>query len=158
VGGTIRAIAKLDMKRKGYPLRLLHNYAMSAKDVDAILKLLKGKSRGEITRTGVSDSRSDLVLPGVTALKTVMEVLGTERLRISHSGIREGLLYRDILKTKGKPLDMSVSNMMNFYGVNVRHARDVESIALSLFGILSKRHGGGEEERKLLSVAPCSMT
>jgi len=153
VGGTIRAIAKLDMKRKGYPLKLLHNYAMSAKDVDAILKLLKGKSRGEITRMGVSDSRSDLVFPGVTALKTVMDILGAERLRISHSGIREGLLYRDILKIKGEPLDMSVSNMMNFYGVNVRHARDVESIALSLFDILSKRYGGGEEERRLLSVA-----
>lgn len=153
VGGTIRAIAKLDMKRKGYPLKLLHNYAMSARDVDAISKLLRGKSRDEITRMGVSDSRSDLVLPGVTALKTVMDVLGTERLRISHSGIREGILYRDILKTKGEPLDMGVSNMMNFYGVNARHARDVESIALSLFDILSKRHGGGEEERRLLSVA-----
>jgi exopolyphosphatase/guanosine-5'-triphosphate,3'-diphosphate pyrophosphatase len=153
VGGTIRAIAKLDMKRKGYPLKLLHNYTMSAKDVDAILKLLKGKSRGEIIRMGVSDDRSDLVLPGVTALKIVMDALGTEELRISHTGIREGMLYRDILKIKGAPLDMSVSDMMNFYGVNVGHARNVESIALNLFDILRKRHGGGEEERKLLSVA-----
>ncbi|MDY6985503.1 MAG: Ppx/GppA phosphatase family protein [Candidatus Thermoplasmatota archaeon] len=153
VGGTIRAIAKLDMKRKRYPIRILHNYSMNRKDVDKILKSLKGKNINEIIEKGVSASRAELIFPGAVALKTVMDVLGIEKLRISHSGIREGILYRDVLKVKGEPLDMSVKNMMSFYGVNVKHAESVENITLALFDSLKERHGGGEEERKLLSVA-----
>jgi exopolyphosphatase/guanosine-5'-triphosphate,3'-diphosphate pyrophosphatase len=149
IGGTIRAIAKIDMKRKNYPLKILHNYVMSAVDLDEILKILEGKSRREIIRMGVPENRCDLVLPALKALRAVMETLGTEKLRISHNGIREGILYRDILRVKEEPINRSVSNMMDFYGVNVKHARNVERIALSLFDILK----GGERERRLLSVS-----
>ena len=152
IGGTVRAIAKLDMKKKNYPLKLLHNYTMDIKDMNNILKLIEGNNVDEIIKKGVSESRADLILPGTFALKKIMEILNVERLRVSHSGIREGILYRDVLGVVGDPLGLSVRNMMSHYGVNKIHAKNVERIALKLFDLLRNGHGCGEGEKKLLSV------
>src|SRR5690606_7331412 len=55
VGGSWRAIARIDMERRGYPLRVLHEYRMTHKSIAATARYLKDNDLDELrARCGVS--------------------------------------------------------------------------------------------------------
>jgi exopolyphosphatase/guanosine-5'-triphosphate,3'-diphosphate pyrophosphatase len=94
VGGSWRAIARVDMERRGYPLKVLHEYRMTP---EAILETIKYISGAEISdlrsRTGTSEARMRLVPLAAEVLKQLVRSLRPKEVAISSYGIREGLLY-----------------------------------------------------------------
>jgi exopolyphosphatase/guanosine-5'-triphosphate,3'-diphosphate pyrophosphatase len=71
VGGSWRAIARLDMDRRGYPLAVLHEYRMTRKDVLCTVDYIAGNDIEELrTRNGLSDSRMTLVPLASLVLKS----------------------------------------------------------------------------------------
>ncbi|MEM1352515.1 MAG: Ppx/GppA family phosphatase, partial [Pseudomonadota bacterium] len=57
VGGSWRAIARIDMHRRHYPLHVLHEYRMSARDVRATEKYISESDLGELRSTfGISNA------------------------------------------------------------------------------------------------------
>src|SRR6056297_2440580 len=62
VGGSWRAIAKIDMARRDYPLLVLHEYRMSAKTVRDTVKFIEKTDADTLKElSGVSSSRIALV-------------------------------------------------------------------------------------------------
>ncbi|MEL7184788.1 MAG: Ppx/GppA family phosphatase, partial [Pseudomonadota bacterium] len=62
VGGSWRAIGRVDMERRGYPLHVLHEYTMTPKDMRATLDYIAKADLGEVRlRTGTSAARMALV-------------------------------------------------------------------------------------------------
>src|SRR6056297_2424083 len=62
VGGSWRAIARLDMDRRGYPLAVLHEYRMTRKDVYQTVSHIADNDLEELRlKNGLSDSRMSLV-------------------------------------------------------------------------------------------------
>ena len=58
VGGSWRAIARIDMVRRGYPLHVLHEYRMTAKSVRETVKHIQKYDLEELRQiSGVSASR-----------------------------------------------------------------------------------------------------
>lgn len=97
VGGSWRAIAKIDMYRRGYPLQVLHEYRMTAKAVRETAKFIQ-KSDLEQLRvdTGLSSSRMSLVPFAAEVLREVIRVFKPHDIAVSSYGIREGLLYEQM--------------------------------------------------------------
>ncbi|MDT0682599.1 Ppx/GppA family phosphatase [Roseicyclus sp. F158] len=97
VGGSWRAIAKLDMHRRGYPLSVLHDYRMTPKSVRATLDWVADfdleKLRGDV---GLSTARISLVPIAGEVLRRMMSTMGTKEIYVSAYGIREGLLYEQM--------------------------------------------------------------
>ena len=98
VGGSWRAIARIDMARRGYPLHVLHEYRMSRKSVAATLAYIAEQQDHERLRTvaGVSASRMALVPLAAEVLKEVIRTFQPHDIAISSYGIREGLLYEQM--------------------------------------------------------------
>jgi len=62
VGGSWRAIARVDMERRGYPLKVLHEYRMTPKDILETTKYIASADVAELrSRTGTSEARMRLV-------------------------------------------------------------------------------------------------
>ena len=62
VGGSWRAIARLDMERRSYPLTVLHEYRMTPKSVIATVNWIAENDINALrTRTGTSAERMELV-------------------------------------------------------------------------------------------------
>lgn len=103
VGGSWRAIARLDMERVGYPMTVLHEYRMTpdavAQTVDWIGKHDLGALRAQV---GISASRIELVPLASQVLAQMIEVFAPKELAISSYGIREGLLYEHMSTTLRK--------------------------------------------------------
>ena len=97
VGGSWRAIAKIDMDRLGYPLHVLHEYRMSRKSVAATARYIAECDLEELrVRCGISSTRMALVPIAIEVLKEVVKTFGPRDIAISSYGIREGMLYEQM--------------------------------------------------------------
>ncbi|MBS0564209.1 MAG: Ppx/GppA family phosphatase [Proteobacteria bacterium] len=97
VGGSWRAIARLDMERRAYPMTVLHEYRM---DPAALVETLDWIGRTDLDslrmKTGTSQARLDLVPLAALVLKELVKVFAPREIDVSSYGIREGLLYEQM--------------------------------------------------------------
>ncbi|PSL22052.1 Ppx/GppA family phosphatase [Shimia abyssi] len=99
VGGSWRAIARIDMERRGYPLHVLHEYRMSGVSVRATAKFIADNDLEDLRqRCGISSSRMDLVPLAIEVLKGVVRRFKPYDIAVSSYGIREGMLYEQMPK------------------------------------------------------------
>lgn len=97
VGGSWRAIARIDMERRGYPLTVLHEYRMTPGRVSKTLKYIEQSDLQDLrARCGISDSRMSLVPYAVHVLREVVSRFKPKDIAISSYGIREGMLYEQM--------------------------------------------------------------
>jgi exopolyphosphatase/guanosine-5'-triphosphate,3'-diphosphate pyrophosphatase len=94
VGGSWRAIARIDMLRRDYPLHVLHEYRMTPRAIMATIKHIAASDTDALRAvTGTSAERMRLVPMASLVLKELVRQLGPKEVAISSYGIREGLLY-----------------------------------------------------------------
>ncbi|MBV1868704.1 MAG: Ppx/GppA family phosphatase [Marinosulfonomonas sp.] len=97
VGGSWRAIARLDMERRDYPLRVLHEYRMTPKSVRKTLQWIGENDLADLqARTGTSQARMSLVPIASEVLKQLIRAFGPKEIAVSSYGIREGMLYEQM--------------------------------------------------------------
>jgi exopolyphosphatase/guanosine-5'-triphosphate,3'-diphosphate pyrophosphatase len=94
VGGSWRALARLDMHLTGYPLPVVHGYAMSEEQVARLGRTLGGLDKAKLKAiTDLSSARLPTLDGAVELLSVVMKRLGASVAISSAHGLREGLLY-----------------------------------------------------------------
>ncbi|MEO0370411.1 MAG: Ppx/GppA family phosphatase [Pseudomonadota bacterium] len=97
VGGSFRALAKIDMERRTYPLTVAHEYRMSAASLRDTMRYIAEHDPDDLrARAGVSSARMALVPYCAEALKEVVKTFKPRDIAISSYGIREGLLYQQM--------------------------------------------------------------
>ncbi|PCJ09410.1 MAG: exopolyphosphatase [Rhodobacteraceae bacterium] len=97
VGGSWRAIARIDMVRRGYPLKVLHEYRMTAQSVRDTLKYIENNDLEKLRlASGFSTARMSLIPYAVDVLAQLVRSFKPKDIAISSYGIREGLLYEQM--------------------------------------------------------------
>jgi exopolyphosphatase/guanosine-5'-triphosphate,3'-diphosphate pyrophosphatase len=92
IGGTVRNLAKIDLRRTDGPLPLLHGYELTARHLASIVEDLAGRPmarRGQIP--GLNPDRADTIVGGALVVQGVMAHVGAARTLVSSRGVREGL-------------------------------------------------------------------
>ncbi len=92
IGGTVRNLAKIDLRRTDYPLPLLHGYELSERRVLEIVEDLAErtmKRRAQVP--GLNPDRADTIVGGALIVHATMQHLGARRLIVSGRGLREGI-------------------------------------------------------------------
>jgi exopolyphosphatase/guanosine-5'-triphosphate,3'-diphosphate pyrophosphatase len=94
VGGTWRALAKLHMEQRGYPLHVMHGYTLSAREVLEFCRLLQRADTSTLSKIEtVSDARRALLPYGAVVLENILRLGKPSEVVISALGVREGLLF-----------------------------------------------------------------
>jgi exopolyphosphatase/guanosine-5'-triphosphate,3'-diphosphate pyrophosphatase len=97
VGGSWRAIARVDMERRGYPLKVLHEYRMTPKSILETLRYIEKSDLNDLrAQTGTSEARMRLVPLAAEVLKVLVRKMKPAEVAVSSYGIREGLLYEQM--------------------------------------------------------------
>lgn len=94
VGGTWRALARLHMTQKGYPLRVMHGYripAQEALDFCRMVHLADTETLASID--AVSSERRPLLAYGALVLEQIIRKARPSEIVTSALGVREGHLY-----------------------------------------------------------------
>ncbi len=97
VGGAWRAVARIHMRLRSYPLSVLHRYEMTARAAIEICNLIAHQSRRSLEDIpGIPRRRIDTLPYASLVLKAVLERMNAERVIVSSGGVREGILYREL--------------------------------------------------------------
>ncbi len=97
VGGSWRAIARIDMERRSYPLRVLHEYILRPQDIRDTLRYVSVQNLDALRqRAGISAARIALVPLAGEVLLRLLTTFKPKQVAISAYGLREGLLYENM--------------------------------------------------------------
>jgi exopolyphosphatase/guanosine-5'-triphosphate,3'-diphosphate pyrophosphatase len=105
IGGAWRNLALLHMRMTDYPLQIVHQYEMSAKDALLASRFIASQSKSSLERIeGLSRKRAESIPFAAIVLEQLIERLGLRRIVVSAWGLREGLLF-DSLPASARALD-----------------------------------------------------
>jgi exopolyphosphatase / guanosine-5'-triphosphate,3'-diphosphate pyrophosphatase len=94
VGGTWRALARLHMEQRNYPLPVTHAYAIPASDAADFAGLVEwAGAETLISIDAVSAARRPFLVYGAVVLDEIMRRARPVEVMFSATGVREGLLY-----------------------------------------------------------------
>ncbi len=157
MGGTVRNLARMMQKRKGYPLDLLHGYFLPRAELEEACQALLGKTARQRRRVpGINEDRADVVLAGALVYRWLVRASGTRGVLVSGHGVREGTFYRHFLPAPYRIRDLrsfSVANLSARFALASPHIEHVRHLARKLFDGLAPLHGLGAREAELLDAA-----
>lgn len=93
VGGTVRALARYDQEKSGYPFDKIHNFTVRSSSIE--------KAKHRFSRTPVKklqniqsfgEGRASTVTAGSAVVAILMKKLGLKELVVSTHGLRDGIL------------------------------------------------------------------
>ena len=94
IGGTWRALARLHMWQTGYPLHVMHGYAVPAKEAFDFSSLVHRVDPEMLSQIEVvADARRPLLAYAALVLENVVRIARPKNVVVSALGVREGLLY-----------------------------------------------------------------
>jgi exopolyphosphatase/guanosine-5'-triphosphate,3'-diphosphate pyrophosphatase len=99
-GGTVRNLAKIDRRARGYPITRLHGYTVTRRHLhDAVARVTETPLRKRDTIPGLSGERGDSIVGGALGIETLVETVEGAALLVSGQGVREGIAYSMIART-----------------------------------------------------------
>ncbi|HEX8572176.1 MAG TPA: Ppx/GppA family phosphatase [Allosphingosinicella sp.] len=97
VGGSWRALARLDIISKDYPLPITHHYRMPPERPAELRKLIANLSRSDPKSMPMLTASRIPTLPAAKLiLSALVDSIQPSELIVSSFGIREGLLYHEL--------------------------------------------------------------
>ncbi len=123
VGGTWRALAKLHMSQRNYPLHIMHGYVIPAREALEFTAMVEKAETEKLASIGsVSASRRPLLAFGAIVMEEIIRAAKPKDIMISVAGVREGLLY-ERLSLAERRLDPLLSAAADLNSQNARDPR-----------------------------------
>jgi exopolyphosphatase/guanosine-5'-triphosphate,3'-diphosphate pyrophosphatase len=131
IGGSVRALAKIDRRRRGWPLRPGHGYRL---DLDAVEETWEQTSRMPLESRrllpGLADHRAETVVASALVWFLLLRRGGFDHVRVSTYGVREGVAWRMFF---GDEADTHVPDVrLAGLGVRFPPRRPIEAALTSL--------------------------
>ncbi len=159
VGGSFRNLCRMTKIMKKYPLKTIHNYVVSDNDFNHVYDLVKTLDLDRKKKIkGLSSGRADIFPSALAVVSAFKKHMNLGNVVVSGSGLRTGLLFNyAVPSTLDKPvsdvLTYSLSNLVHFYGYNLKHTEQVVSLSVQLFKQLRVLHKFPRNYLKILKIA-----
>ncbi len=128
VGGTWRSLARLHMWQTGYPLHVMHGYAIPADDALEFAKLVHRVDVDTLSNIDVVNNARRPLLPyAALVLEYILRIGKPRQVVFSALGVREGLLY-GLLKTKDREQDALIEAARHLNRLRSRSPRHGEEL------------------------------
>jgi len=100
IGGTLRAISKMIMKKENVSFQKLHGYCFKVKSQKDYIKSIINAPQNKLLGLGVKKDRIDLIQAGLLILSALIKKVEASFITSSGVGVREGLFLADLLRTQ----------------------------------------------------------
>src|SRR5271155_2055 len=128
VGGTWRALARLHMWQTGYPLHVMHGYAIAAEEALEFARLVHRVDVETLSNIEVvANARRPLLAYAALVLEYVIRIGKPKQIVFSALGVREGLLY-SLLRQKEKEKDALIEAARDLNLLRSRSPRHGEEL------------------------------
>ena len=157
VGGTWRSLARLHMWQTGYPLHVMHGYAIAADDALEFARLVHRVDVDTLSNIDVvANARRPLLPYAALVLEYILRIGKPQQVVFSALGVREGLLY-SLLKKKEREKDALIEAARHLNQLRSRSPEHGEELLgwTDRFMVSSGLDETGEERR--LRHAACLL-
>ena len=158
VGGTWRALARLHMRQRQYPMRIMHNYVIPSRDALEFAKLVERIEADALSSIeSVSSARRPLLAYGAAVLEEIIRQANPREVVISALGVREGLLFES-LSPEDQAKDPLIVAASEFNRLRSRAPAHAEELFHWTSGFLDDSHLEETDEEKRLRRAACLLS
>jgi len=158
VGGTWRALARLHMRQRQYPMHVMHNYVIPTRDASEFAKLVERIEADALSSIeSVSSARRPLLAYGAVVLEEIIRQANPREIVISALGVREGLLFDSLSPADQAkdPLIVAASQLNRLRARSPAHAEELYHWTSAFF---ETTHIEETAEEKRLRHAACLLS
>ena len=157
VGGTWRALARLHMSQRHYPLNVMHGYVIPARDAMDFAHLVERVESDALMSIGsVSSARRPLLAYGAVVIEEIIKRARPKEIVVSALGVREGLLF-ERLKDSQRRLDPLLSAARELNVLRSRAPQHGEDLCHWTDGFMKSTHFEETAEERRLRHAACLL-
>ncbi len=98
IGGTLRALAKLDLSDFGQ--KAIANYEITAENTVKLIKRIEAADMSERKLMAGIGERADIIIGGLVLLKAVLKATSPQKIAVADVGVREGVFF-DLVEGRG---------------------------------------------------------
>ena len=157
IGGTIRALSQVIMKKTKYPLDILHGFTYKVKDHIKFLEQIVSMNDKELLNIGIKPERLDVIRPGTLIFIETLKYLKAEKIITSGVGVREGVFLSDLLRGNNfkfpENFNPSVRTIIDVYNIDRKQVSYEKKIALEIFDLVKDEYNLNEKYKMHLSYA-----
>lgn len=150
VGGTWRSLARMHMEATDYPLRVMHGYAIPAREaIDFCEEVRKSRKLSALKGLDhVSKARREVLPYGALVMERLLKAARPSEVIFSVFGVREGLLYKLLSPAEQKrdPLLSFAADYARLHSRSERHAFELAEWTDQIFAGPGPKES--EEERR----------
>ena len=158
IGGTWRAIGKLHMRHVGYPLNVLHDYSVPAREMMDFCRMVQRVDSETLTAiASVGQDRRPLLSYGALVLENLMKETRAARVVLSAHGVREGLLY-SLLTPEQQRKDPLLIAAADFNQLRSRSPQYTYELAKWTDALFRAADLDDDEEDRRLRLAACLLS
>ena len=159
VGGTWRALGRLQMAHRGYPLHIMQEYELTdAADYCETIAATDPDDVGDLVGgTEVSKARRPLLPIGAALLAEVIDAMKPARVVVSGAGVREGFLYAQLSSEDQRvdPLHAAATDLATLNSRDPEHGRELAEWTGRSLAALGIEETAAERRAR---VATCLLT
>ncbi len=157
VGGTWRALAKLHMRQRDYPLNVMHGYVIPARDAADFAALVERVNADALANiASVSAARRPLLAYGAVVLEEIIRRAKPKEVVVSALGLREGLLY-ERLDPSARALDPLIESARELNLLRSRDPRHGEELCDWTDDLIRSSHLDETSGERRLRHAACLL-
>lgn len=157
IGGTIRALSKMIMKYKKYPIEEVHGYEVNVAQNLKFFEKISQYSLDKLADIGVTPDRIDNIRSGALIFRMFLLHFDAEEIVTSGVGVREGVFLSDLLRghnnTFPKAFNPSISSIEDRFMLDKKYAEMTRRESLKIFDALFPMHKLDEHCKRLLHTA-----
>ncbi len=158
VGGTWRALARLHMVQRNYPLNVMHGYVIPARDAADFASLVERVNADALVAIEtVASGRRPLLAYGAAVLEEIIRAAKPKEIVVSALGLREGLLY-DQLDEAERKLDPLIEAARDLNVLRSRSPRHGEDLCAWTDAFMKSTHLEEDDEDRRLRHAACLLS
>lgn len=137
IGGSARNIAQVDQQRKKNSMHGIHQYELSASDLQEISYEFARSTIEDLKKVdGLSGDRADIIVPALETFRVFMDVVKGPAFIYSKKGLREGVILAQLIEQSPKDFNVNdvttnaIRHVLGKFNVN-------ENQSLQLYEIFS---------------------
>jgi exopolyphosphatase/guanosine-5'-triphosphate,3'-diphosphate pyrophosphatase len=158
VGGTWRALARLHMRQRQYPMNVMHNYVIPSRDALEFARLVERIDVDALLSIeSVSSARRPLLAYGAAVLEEIIRQANPKEIVVSALGVREGLLYSQ-LPPETQREDPLIVSVREFNRLRSRAPEHGEELFDWTSRLIASTHLEEDEEDQRLRHAACLLS
>ena len=158
IGGSIRTLSKIIMKKNEYPLDILHGYTYDVSENKHIFDtILETEDVNSLKQLGIKKDRLDTIKEGTLIFDTILNELNIKNVITSGAGVREGVYLTDLLRSSNcrfpANFNVSVRSLLDRFQIDSKQSSYLGKNASSIFEVLKPLHQLEDKYKTLLVIA-----